>query len=71
MTPQSEIKESLKKFEESVDTLNSMTEGETFAYLDYRQSQYTFQPDYIEKCQKNFSWIMRGTLFEWIMHVSY
>lgn len=61
----------MKKFEAEVETINSSNESETFSYLDYVQFQYIIQPDYIERYQKNFSWIMRSTLFEWIMHVSY
>ena len=61
----------MKKFESEAETINSTAEFETFAYLDYKESQYNIPPDYIEKYQKNFSWNMRSKLFEWAMHVSY
>lgn len=40
-------------------------------YLDKRQQAYCVAPYYIEKKQKHFSWNMRATLMEWMMHVSY
>lgn len=40
-------------------------------YLTSRQQQYMVHPDYIEKNQKNFNWLMRAFLVEWIMQVCY
>ena len=48
-----------------------MNEAESVCFLDSRQLYYEIDPLYIEKKQKNLSWIMRAILMEWMMHISY
>ena len=54
-----------------MNKINSDSEEQTIFYLDKQQQLYTVPAYYIEKKQKNFSWLMRATLMEWMMHVSY
>lgn len=66
-----DVKETLKKFEMEMDTINSTSESETINYMDWRQQSYMIPPNYMDRCQKNFTWKMRATLLEWMMHVCY
>lgn len=54
-----------------MNEINGNSGYESLIYLDNRQNLYLVQPDYIEKKQKNFTWIMRALVVEWIMQVCY
>ena len=66
-----DIKEVLKKFEAKAVEIDSSSTYESLMYLDSRQQNYLIQPDYIERRQKNLTWLMRAFLMEWIMQVCY
>lgn len=61
----------LKKFEGQMNEINNNFGYESLIYLDNRQHMYMIRPDYIERKQKNFTWIMRALVVEWVMQVCY
>ena len=64
-------KELIKKFEQDAPEIKAESDYESMIYLDVLQEGYAVKPDYISKKQKNFTWVMRAVLVEWIMQVCY
>ena len=61
----------IRDFEDKIDEINAMADAESVCFLDQRSICYEIDPLYIEKRQKNLSWLMRAILMDWMMQVSF
>lgn len=66
----------LSKEEDSVqsqsfvhETFNNVFDAETIAYLITQESEYSVNPHYLDRKQRNIKWQARAILFDWMQEV--